>query len=45
MAGYNVLVAVISLVSARFLPETQGRDLDDDWAPVDAPRVVEPAAA
>ena len=23
---------------ARFLPETQGRDLDEDWVPVDAPR-------
>ena len=46
VAGYNVAVAVISLVSARFLPETQGRDLDEDWAPVDAPHGVrEPAVA
>jgi MFS transporter, MHS family, shikimate and dehydroshikimate transport protein len=35
VAGYNVLVAAISLVSARFLPETRGRDLDRDWAPVE----------
>ncbi|MDT0185385.1 hypothetical protein Q9S36_34885 [Microbacterium sp. ARD31] len=28
VAGYNVLVAGISLVSARFLPETVGADLD-----------------
>jgi MFS family permease len=27
-AGYNAAVAVVSLVSARFLPETHGRDLD-----------------
>ncbi len=29
VAGYNVLVAAVSLVSARFLPETVGRSLDD----------------
>lgn len=34
VAGYNVVVAAISLVSARFLPETGGRDLDLAWAPV-----------
>jgi MHS family shikimate/dehydroshikimate transporter-like MFS transporter len=28
VAGYNVLVATISLVCARLLPETRGRDLD-----------------
>jgi MHS family shikimate/dehydroshikimate transporter-like MFS transporter len=28
VAAYNVLVAAVSLVSARFLPETRGRDLD-----------------
>ena len=28
VAGYNVLVAVISLGSARFLPETRGSGLD-----------------
>ena len=37
VAAYNVLVAVISLVCARFLPETRGRGLDR----VDA--AVEPA--
>lgn len=31
VAGYNVVVAVISLVCARLLPETQGRDLDEAW--------------
>ena len=46
VAGYNVAVAVISLICARFLPETQGRDLDEDWVPVDAPHgVPEPAVA
>ena len=36
VAGYNVAVAAISLLSARALPETLGRDLDrvDDVAPV-----------
>ena len=29
VAAYNVAVAAISLVSARLLPETRGRDLDD----------------
>jgi len=28
VAGYNVVVAGISLTCARFLPETRGRDLD-----------------
>ena len=28
---YASVVAVISLVSARFLPETAGRDLDESW--------------
>jgi MFS family permease len=28
VAGYNVVVAAISLVSAQLLPETRGRDLD-----------------
>ena len=28
VAAYNVLVAAISLVCARFLPETRGRGLD-----------------
>ena len=31
VAGYNVAVAAISLVSARLLPETRGRDLDHAW--------------
>ncbi|WP_243056536.1 MFS transporter [Nocardioides sp. SR21] len=34
VAGYNVVVAVISLVCARLLPETQGRDLDEPWVAV-----------
>ena len=35
MAGYNVAVAAVSLLSARALPETLGRDLDqvEDAAP------------
>lgn len=33
VAGYNVVVAAISLVCARLLPETQGRDLDEAWVP------------
>ena len=32
IAGYNVLVAAISLVSMRFLPETRGRELDESAA-------------
>jgi MFS family permease len=31
VATYAVSVAAISLVSARFLPETAGRDLDEAW--------------
>jgi metabolite-proton symporter len=34
VAGYNVVVAVISLVCAHLLPETQGRDLDEAWVAV-----------
>ena len=37
VAAYNVVVAAISLLSARFLPETRGRDLD---APTRAPRTT-----
>ena len=37
VAGYNVAVAAISLLSARMLPETRGRDLD---APTAAPRAT-----
>jgi len=32
VAGYNVVVAAISLLSARLLPETRGRDLDTPTA-------------
>ncbi|MDN4161258.1 MFS transporter [Nocardioides abyssi] len=45
VATYNVVVAAISLVCARFLPETRGRDLTEDLAPVAQPapaRVEEP---
>src|SRR6476469_3561465 len=45
VAGYNVLVAAISLVSARFLPETRGRDLETRTAEEPARRVLEPASA
>jgi MFS family permease len=38
VSTYAVMVAVISLVSARFLPETRGRDLD---APLDERKPVE----
>jgi MFS family permease len=38
VAGYNVAVAAISLVCARFLPETRGRGLDR----ADAPSELEP---
>ncbi len=43
VAGYNVAVAVISLVCAHFLPETRGRDLDEPW--VEAPQVRDDALA
>jgi MFS transporter, MHS family, shikimate and dehydroshikimate transport protein len=33
VAAYNVAIAVISLISARLLPETRGRDLDHAWRP------------
>ena len=33
VAGYNALVALISLTCAAFLPETRGRDLQVDEAP------------
>lgn len=35
VAGYNVAVAIFSLVCARFLPETRGRDLDEPWVPAE----------
>ncbi len=31
VAAYNVAVAALSLISARLLPETRGRDLDHAW--------------
>jgi len=45
VATYNVAVAAISLVSAHFLPETQGRDLDEDWVPTATSQNAEPALA
>ncbi|WP_193610101.1 MFS transporter [Nocardioides lijunqiniae] len=33
VAGYNVVVALISLACAALLPETRGRDLHEDVAP------------
>ena len=45
VAGYNVAVAAISLVCARFLPETRGRDLDVPIADEPSRRVLEPASA
>ncbi len=36
VATYNVAVAVCSLVCARLLPETRGRDLDEPWVPRDS---------
>ena len=45
VAAYNVAVAALSLVSAHLLPETRGRDLDDEWVPVTPVHAVrEPAA-
>jgi MFS family permease len=44
VAAYNVVVAVISLTCARFLPETRGRDLDAPIAGEPVRRVMEPAA-
>ncbi|RYU12813.1 MFS transporter [Nocardioides iriomotensis] len=40
VAAYNALVAAISLVSMRFLPETRGRDLDE-VSPPEAERRTE----
>ncbi len=45
VATYAVVVAAISLVSVALLPETRGRDLRDDLAPVDADRELELTAA
>lgn len=44
VAGYNVVVAAISLTCARFLPETRGQDLDEALA-VPAPRHAAEATA
>lgn len=44
VAGYNVVVAAISLTCARFLPETRGQDLDESLA-VPAPRHAAEATA
>ena len=45
VATYGVVVAAISLVSAHLLPETAGRDLDQAWKEVPAPRGAETAPA
>jgi MFS family permease len=45
VASYNVVVAAISLTSARFLPETRGRDLASPIADEPSRRVLEPASA
>ena len=45
VAGYNVVVAAISLTSARFLPETRGRDLDALVDGEPAQQVLEPTPA
>jgi MFS family permease len=44
-AAYNVLVAAISLTSARFLPEMRGRDLATAIADEPSEQVLEPASA
>jgi MFS transporter, MHS family, shikimate and dehydroshikimate transport protein len=41
VASYNVVVAIISLTCAHFLPETRGRDLDEPW--VEAPKARDEA--
>jgi MFS family permease len=45
VAGYNVLVAAISLASAHFLPETAGRDLDQRLVEPPRERALEPSLA
>jgi MFS transporter, MHS family, shikimate and dehydroshikimate transport protein len=45
VAAYNVVVAAISLTSARFLPETRGRNLDTPTADEPGNRALEPAPA
>jgi MFS family permease len=44
VAGYNVVVAAISLTCARFLPETRGQDLDEALGAA-APRHAQEAVA
>jgi MHS family shikimate/dehydroshikimate transporter-like MFS transporter len=45
VASYGVLVAATSLVSAYFLPETAGRDVDKAWKAAPVPVRSDPAAA
>jgi len=45
VAGYNVVVAAISLTCARFLPETRARDLDGVLDAAHAPRHAREAVA
>jgi len=40
VAGYNVLIAIVSIGSALVLPETRGRDLHLDTAPAEEPAAV-----
>ena len=42
-ASYNVVVALISLLSMRALPETRGRDLEVDETTAEPERVLVPA--
>jgi MHS family shikimate/dehydroshikimate transporter-like MFS transporter len=37
VATYNVVVAAISIICARLLPETRGRDLDEPWVEQEKP--------
>jgi MFS family permease len=45
VSSYAVVVAAISLVSARLLSETVGRDLDEAWKETTEPVTVRSAAA
>jgi MFS family permease len=44
VASYNAVVAVISLLSAHYLPEPAGRDLDQAWVADDDDVALAPAA-
>ena len=44
VAGYNAVVAAVSLACARFLPETRGRDLDEVRADEATDSVIAAAA-